>query len=136
MTFNAFCALTKINTVGRPEGPWLSPKQISLVSELLKEKLDQTKFELKAHPDDVAGRRVLEITTISKQKPILTGTAYYLVSNAKDRVIEEIGFKGARVDNRYWLDEAESMLVSIKFVKEGAAKTGSPEFKSPSHKHK
>lgn len=119
MTFNAFCALTKVNTVGRPEGPWLSLKQISLVSEILKEKLDQTKFEVKARPDDVGGKRVLEITTISKQKPKVIGTAYYLVSNSKDRLIEEVGFKGARKDNRYWIDEAGAMLASVKFVKEG-----------------
>jgi hypothetical protein len=85
----------------------------------LKDKLDQSKFDVKARPDDVGGRRVLEISTISKQKPIVIGTAYYLVSNSRDRVIEEVGFKGARKDNKYWIDEAGLMLASVKFVKEG-----------------
>jgi hypothetical protein len=119
VTFNAFCGLTKVNTAGRPEGPWLSLQQIKLVSEILKDKLDQSKFDVKARPDDVGGRRVLEISTISKQKPIVIGTAYYLVSNSRDRVIEEVGFKGARKDNKYWIDEAGLMLASVKFVKEG-----------------
>jgi len=114
-TFAAFRALTKLN---RPDDPWLPEKQIGLVTEILGDKLDKSKFDLKARVDDVGGRKVLEVATISRQKPTLVGRAYLVVSDAKNRVIEEIGFKGAKKENRYWLDEAGSMLASVKFIKE------------------
>ena len=33
-------------------------------------------------------------------------------------MIEEVGYKGARKDDKYWLDKANSMFASVKFVKE------------------
>ena len=120
-TFAAFRALTKLNPV-RPEGPLLSEKQIQSISEILGEKLDKTRCGLNADINEVGGRKVLEVTTISKQKPSVIGSTYYVVSDAKNRVIEEVGFKGARKDDKYWLDEAGSMFASVKFIKEKAQK--------------
>lgn len=134
-TFAAFRALTKLNPVNL-EQPFLSDKQLGLVKEILGDKLDKTKCDLNARINDVGGRKVLDVITISKTKPTIVGNAFFVVSDAKSHVIEEVGYKGARKDDKYWLDEARSMLASIKFVKEDAAKTGTPEFKSPSHNRK
>lgn len=118
-TYEAFRTFTKPDPVC-PSQPWLSTDQLRPLTELLGEKLDKSKFDVSARTDSVGGRKVLEINTISKQKPTIIGRSYYLVSDPKNRVIEEVGFKGARRDNKYWLDEAGLMLASIKFVKEKA----------------
>ncbi len=116
-SFEAFRALTKLNPV-RPEGPFLSLKQLGTITEMLGDKLDKSKFDLNVAVNEVGGRKVLEVTTISRQKPTIIGSAYYLVSDPRNRVIEEVGFKGARKDDKYWLDEAGSMFASVKFIKE------------------
>ena len=43
-----------------------------------------------------------------------------LQMTAKNRVIEEVRYKGARKDSKYWLDEAQLMMSSVQFIKEKA----------------
>lgn len=116
-TFAAFRALTKLDPA-RPEGPLLSEKQIGKISEILGDKLDKAKFETRAMANEIGGRKVLLVSTFTKKEPKVVGCAYYLVSDAKNRVVEEIGFKGVREDNKYWLEEAQMMLDSVKFIQE------------------
>ncbi len=116
-TYEAFQALMKLNPV-RPSQPWLTEKQLGTITETLGDKLDRTKFDMNANVTEVGGRKVLSLTTLSKQKPAIVASAYYLVADTKNRVIEEIGYKDVRKDNKYWRDEAGSMLASVKFVKE------------------
>lgn len=122
-TFAAFRALTKLDP-SNPEQLYLSEKQLGLIREILGDKMDITKYDVKVRPEILSStgknRRGLFATTMSKQKPTVIGSAYYLVSDAKNRVIEEVGFKGARKDSKYWLDEASAMFASVKFVKEKA----------------
>jgi hypothetical protein len=116
-TYEAFSALMKLKPV-RPSQPWLNDKQLGTISEILGAKLDKSKFDMNANVNDVGGRKVLSLTTVSKQKPTIVASAYYLLADAKNRVIEEVGYKNARKDDKYWRDEATRMLTSVKFIKE------------------
>ncbi|MBX9689457.1 MAG: hypothetical protein K2X27_22295 [Candidatus Obscuribacterales bacterium] len=127
-SFAAFVAMTKLNPVRLGRGDDLNDKQLASLKEILGEKLDSSKYTVNAHADEVEGRKALYVTTVSKQKPATIGSAFYIVSDAKSRIVEEVGFKGAKKDNnRYWLDEAYQMLASLKFVKEkDSAKESKP----------
>lgn len=118
-SFAAFIAMTKVDPAKLGRGDDLSDKRLALLKEILGEKLDTSKYAVSAHAEEVDGRKTLYVSTVSKQKPETIGSAFYVVSDAKNRIVEEVGFKGAKKDkNKYWLDEAYQMLASLKFVKE------------------
>lgn len=126
-TYEAFRSLLKLNPF-RPSQPWLTTEQLGSLSEILGDKLNKSKFEINANVNEIGGRKVLSLTTISKQKPAMLLSALFVVADSKNRVIEEIGYKDVRKDDKYWRDNASYMLTSIKFIKE---KTNDTEKKKP-----
>lgn len=125
--FAAFVALskTKIDSITNPFHK-VPESQLKFLGEILGDKLDKSKFaradvSYEAIPSVSGERRGLVVVTETKQNPPTLGQAYYVVSDSKNRVIEEIGYKGAKKNDKYWIDEAVSMFASVKFKKENAS---------------
>ncbi len=97
---------------------FFSMEELKNVSEILKDKLDQTKYDTRVRAFELGGRQGLDVKYNTKSKPQYYGAAFYVVADPKNKIIEEIGFKNGRLDKVEWIKRASHMIAGTQFKKQ------------------
>ncbi|MBX9689663.1 MAG: hypothetical protein K2X27_23330 [Candidatus Obscuribacterales bacterium] len=115
-SFNSFVALTKKQFDPR-RSMFFSMEEVKSVTDILKDKLDQSKYETRVRAFELGGRQGLDVKYNTRTKPQLYGAAFYMVADPKNRIIEEVGFKNGRLDKVEWIKRASYMMARAQFKK-------------------
>src|SRR6185437_680927 len=112
----AFSAFSKL--IQKPTEMRLTKEQLLPVTEIIGTKPVDKVFLTQADVFDIGGRHALSVQVTNRTND-RTSHALYVISDTKQRLIQEIGFDGANFKKgHHWADEEERMLMYIEFLTE------------------
>lgn len=94
----------------------LNEAQVQSIAEILGEKANAKTYFPIATVTTLGGRKGINVHWDRKrQSTHYLGRSFYFISDAHKRVIEEVGYEGAKGQD-HWRQEAEDMLNRIEFI--------------------
>lgn len=109
--FESFAHIVKENKPGD-----LSGTQLTSLSEILGDRATDKSYCTQAAVMDLGGRKGIDVFS-GRPSEHRMGRAFFLVSDPKHRLIQEVGYEGAKGGGDEWRNDAEEMLNNIQFVK-------------------
>jgi hypothetical protein len=110
-TYENFARIVKADKSGD-----LTDGEVASLSEMLGVRATDKSFRIQAGVVDLGGRKGINLF-FGRPSEHKVGRAFFVVSDPKNRLIQEVGYEGAKPGSDPWRKEAEDMLNNIQFVK-------------------